>query len=301
MQETILKLINLQNLDNKIRLWHQTSVEGPGKIDSARKKLTALENQLQELEAKLAENSDAQKELKEVIAQWAQRKDTNQSRQLKARNTEEYRAVVKESEAIVQTQTAKDDELLILMAEAEKLESNLPGLRSDIAEETKSFLEKEAEILAIIADGQKNESGALREREELVPRIPAQILAQYSMIAKSREGQGIAPVVQGMCRCCRLSIPPQLYNELQRSDKIISCPNCSRILYWMHHPAFQEYCTEPLVAAPEKPEKPAKAETAKKRKNSKSKEDLSADAESKKNDLLSELESPEGGNEVASL
>ncbi|MDR1051986.1 MAG: C4-type zinc ribbon domain-containing protein [Deltaproteobacteria bacterium] len=67
-----------------------------------------------------------------------------------------------------------------------------------------------------------------------------------------------------MCRCCRLSIPPQLYNELQRNDKLITCPNCARILWWMHHPHFKDHCTEPEpAAAPEKPEKPEKpAKTA---------------------------------------
>ena len=29
-----------------------------------------------------------------------------------------------------------------------------------------------------------------------------------------------------------MNIPPQLYNELQRSEQILCCPNCNRILYW---------------------------------------------------------------------
>jgi len=31
---------------------------------------------------------------------------------------------------------------------------------------------------------------------------------------------------------CNMKIPPQLFNEVQRSEAIIVCPSCNRILYW---------------------------------------------------------------------
>ncbi|MBU3932479.1 MAG: hypothetical protein KKF01_08575, partial [Proteobacteria bacterium] len=31
-----------------------------------------------------------------------------------------------------------------------------------------------------------------------------------------------------------MSIPPQLYNNLQRSTTLTTCPNCNRIIYWEH-------------------------------------------------------------------
>jgi hypothetical protein len=100
----------------------------------------------------------------------------------------------------------------------------------------------------------------------MVPLIPAPALSRYNYVSRNRGGQAVAPVVGGMCRCCRLSIPPQLYNELQKSDKLIACPNCARILWWMHHPYFKDFCTEPeptpAGAAPEKPENGRKDKTA---------------------------------------
>jgi uncharacterized protein len=29
-----------------------------------------------------------------------------------------------------------------------------------------------------------------------------------------------------------MNIPPQMYNELQRSDILMFCPHCQRIVYW---------------------------------------------------------------------
>jgi uncharacterized protein len=40
------------------------------------------------------------------------------------------------------------------------------------------------------------------------------------------------PVSDAVCNGCNVNLPPQLYNELQRSDTLRYCPNCQRIIYW---------------------------------------------------------------------
>jgi predicted nucleic acid-binding Zn-ribbon protein len=276
VQETILNLITLQDLDNKIRIWRQTAAEGPAKLEQARERLSTLEAERDALVAKQAENAKARRELEAETADLTQRKATNQTRQLKARNNNEYRAVLKEAETIASTLTAKEDELLVLMDEGEKLQSLLPGLAADCANETLAFADQESTIRAIIKEGQLSEAEALEKRSALLPSIPPAILGRYNTIAGNRDGQAMAPVVQGMCRICRLSIPPQLFNELQKNDKLLACPNCARILYWMHHPAFKDFCTEPepqVQGIPgDKAEKQPKGGNGKRRRSTKGKE-----------------------------
>ncbi|MDR0620824.1 MAG: C4-type zinc ribbon domain-containing protein [Deltaproteobacteria bacterium] len=275
MQETLLKLITLQDYDNKIRTWRQTAEEGPAKILAAREKLTALEAQKAGLDAKMAATAASRREMEALTEDLTQRQATNQTRQLKARNNNEYRAVMKEADTINSSLATKEDELLVIMGEAEKLQALLPSLEEEIKVETKIFLEKEAEILAIIAEGQTCETEVTKTRDELRETIPKPFLSRYDTIAQNRDGQALAPVVQGMCRICRLSIPPQLYNELQKNDKLLTCPNCARILYWMHHPYFINFCTEPNPQPPtvitDKTERRSKSDEGKRKKTSKAK------------------------------
>ena len=42
----------------------------------------------------------------------------------------------------------------------------------------------------------------------------------------------MAEARQGACLVCHIHIPPQMYNELQRVDRLKNCPNCERIIYW---------------------------------------------------------------------
>jgi hypothetical protein len=38
-----------------------------------------------------------------------------------------------------------------------------------------------------------------------------------------------------------MHVPPQLYNQIQRGEQVIVCPNCQRILFW--RPEREEQAT----------------------------------------------------------
>ena len=72
------------------------------------------------------------------------------------------------------------------------------------------------------------------KRAVLAKSIPADLLAQYERIRKRNNGIGVIPVWKAVCSGCHMNIPPQLYNELQRSNDLLSCPNCNRIMYFQN-------------------------------------------------------------------
>jgi predicted nucleic acid-binding Zn-ribbon protein len=51
------------------------------------------------------------------------------------------------------------------------------------------------------------------------------------VIFNKRNGMAVVAVKGGTCQGCRMSIPPQLHNLIQRHEQIHFCPNCQRILY----------------------------------------------------------------------
>jgi len=68
----------------------------------------------------------------------------------------------------------------------------------------------------------------IRKRNELLQQLPKEI-AQVYEILKKRYRQAIAPVESEFCLGCFQKLPTEL---LTRSQDIITCPNCGRILYW---------------------------------------------------------------------
>jgi len=57
-------------------------------------------------------------------------------------------------------------------------------------------------------------------------------MGQYELIFARRGGKAVVAVSDGICKECHMNIPPQLWNEIIRNDKLNLCPNCHRILYY---------------------------------------------------------------------
>jgi len=70
------------------------------------------------------------------------------------------------------------------------------------------------------------------ERDREAALIDDVLLQRYQMIFSRRAGLAVALAKSGTCQGCRMRLPPQLYNEIQKHLQIHFCPNCQRILYY---------------------------------------------------------------------
>ena len=93
------------------------------------------------------------------------------------------------------------------------------------------------EMSAVKADEQI--ANLKKQKEQLKPQIPGVLLKRYQLLRANRAGIALAPVNRGTCQVCHINLPPQLYIDLQRNEKMIHCPNCQRIIYWVGHKAYQ--------------------------------------------------------------
>ena len=69
------------------------------------------------------------------------------------------------------------------------------------------------------------------QREEMIVGIDLPTLARFERILNSKNGIGIVPIVSNSCDGCHMRVPPQMVGEIKRGGKLVTCLNCSRILY----------------------------------------------------------------------
>ncbi len=67
-----------------------------------------------------------------------------------------------------------------------------------------------------------------KERASLLKQIPKEYAEVYERIRR-RHPLAIAEVKNGFCFGCFQQLPTQL---LTKSNEIVTCPNCGRILFW---------------------------------------------------------------------
>lgn len=240
MNEILVNLVKLQQIDAQIAFYKNLEDGSTEKLNQAREKLTEAESELQSLNQRLEETSGQRRELEAETIDLGVKAASNQERQLKAKNNDEYRALLKEADFLRQTTAAKEDETIKLMEEGDRLEAEIVAKTEALDELKAEYEAKAQEINQALSHGRQEHEALETRRRELTGLIPRGSLNQYKTIFSARAGQAVAPVEDGLCLACYLSIPPQSYNELQRNNNIIICSNCNRILYWKDHPDFQE-------------------------------------------------------------
>jgi hypothetical protein len=78
------------------------------------------------------------------------------------------------------------------------------------------------------------------KKTELVAEIPPKLLKNYEVIKRHSRGIGIVQAQNEVCCGCNMNIPPQMYNDLQKTDDVCFCPHCQRIIYWKEPEAGAE-------------------------------------------------------------
>lgn len=68
-------------------------------------------------------------------------------------------------------------------------------------------------------------------REELLESIDPELLEVYNHIKKKKNGIAVALIKNGVCSGCRMSLPVATISEVRKTDSVIMCENCGRILY----------------------------------------------------------------------
>ena len=137
-------------------------------------------------------------------------------------------------------------EVDLLKEEAGTTETELVGVLEQVEAATARLRTAEEELAAVQA-ALGAEAAGLREqidvlateiarerasREALVGTVDAELRRRYEMIFSRRGGLAVVEIRGGTCQGCHMNVPPQLFNQIQRNEQVILCPNCQRMLYW---------------------------------------------------------------------
>lgn len=232
MKEELAKLIDLQKSDTKIRQLKQA-------IETASERRASLE---QEFEQHASSIREIQKRRDDLTAERAanenqiaenktylERADRNLRH---SQNQKEYETAMREIDALNKQVTALETKVVELLGSIEEVEKELETR----AEEINTLDAKRSEAMAAfdleLAGNQADLENESAKRKVVFDTLPAQLASVYDRLAqRSRDGIAVAEVVNGSCTACNMSLRPQMNVEVKKSDKIITCENCSRILY----------------------------------------------------------------------
>jgi predicted nucleic acid-binding Zn-ribbon protein len=206
--------------------------EGPERIQGLEKELHRLEGDIEADKLRVQELQKAQRQYEADIEDAIAHIKKSQGRLMSIKNNKEYQALLKEIEETERGNAKKEDKVLACLEELEKLNKEIEAKEKDLSSMRDHLKSEEITIEKEVAHIEKELSDMDRFKVKLKQTIDSQLLAKYEQIKARSGGIAVSLVNDATCSECHLSIPPQMYNELQRQDTLKFCPNCQRIIYW---------------------------------------------------------------------
>ena len=232
MLEIIEKLLILQDRDRQ--LMHIRAQLG--QIDPERASLNAKASSTQagleaaKLRGKQIESEKKQLELgveakKSLIEKYA-------NQQLQTRKNEEYKALAHEIETCKADISKIEDQEIELMEQAEAAQKQVV-IASKEAADAKKLVDGQITELAARETNLKKELAQLEtDRDQLAGAVDEGKRSRYERLFKNKGGMVVVGVQHGVCGGCHMKLQQQLIVSVQAQQEVITCSNCSRILYF---------------------------------------------------------------------
>jgi hypothetical protein len=232
LKEQILLLVELQKNDSEMKSIKIKSEKLPEKIRKLDEELQEFRVKTEEGKKKLEELNRTHREKEEIFKRGFESLDKTKSRLLEVKTNKEYHAMLKEIEIIKEKNSEVEDKIIYILEEIDDVRERTKSMEEELNAYRLKYERERSEIEEEINSIDSELFDCQKKIDDVREKINADILEKYEIIKKRRNDLAVVSVWNGVCSGCYMNIPPQMYNELQKSKDLMLCPNCNRIMYW---------------------------------------------------------------------
>jgi uncharacterized protein len=227
-------LLELQVIDTAVdRLTaRRRMLESETEVTAARSEADAAEDVLGELGLKIEAVGRDQKRIEHEVDSLSQKSAAEDRRLYDGSivNTKELASLQREIENLKRRRSDREDELLGMMEELERLEGQSALARTE-SERQRALAEQiaasaGAELVQIAAELETRAA----ERAALVSAIDPEVLELYDDLRAQKKGIGAVALVDGVCQGCHEKLSAMEMDRIKHTEGIRRCEHCRRIV-----------------------------------------------------------------------
>jgi predicted nucleic acid-binding Zn-ribbon protein len=226
------KLVELQELDLEMQRVADRLADIPAERSQVESNFNQYAVEFLALKSRYEQTFEDRKRLDAELLETQQNHEKYKQDLMRVRNEKEYVTALREIDATRKHVSTLETEILKSMEELEKLEAEVTLQAPDI-EKKRGEVDHELRALeseAAAADQRLASIG--KRRAELAESIPKKLVDMYERVSRGRRGQALSEVRNSTCTACRMRVRPKVFSDVRRGDQLITCDNCSRILFY---------------------------------------------------------------------
>ena len=232
MSAQIEILASLQTVDREIRQQHGKKQDLLGELQAKEQEIQIKKREIAKLSSALAETEKLRQEKDRVFQDEGKKATDRRMRMNRIKNSKELMALQREIDLIKQGNSEREDELIKLMEETDRANSEIKGKAEELAKLQAEWDREQEELRSQITGIDQAVSEAATRRQTIAAQVAGDLISRYELIFSRRGGTAVVEVTGGICQGCYMNVPPQLWNEIIRSEKVHLCPSCQRILHY---------------------------------------------------------------------
>jgi predicted nucleic acid-binding Zn-ribbon protein len=148
------------------------------------------------------------------------------------KTNKEYQALQREVDDNRKRKEALETSFIQILEDKEAKEALVAEREAELAQLSEKIRADQVEIDKKGEDDRELLDQYRQQREEIGKKLDPSLYRQFNQISDASGGLAVVQVKERLCRGCFMSIPHQLYIEVQRCNSLILCPQCNRILYY---------------------------------------------------------------------
>lgn len=231
LAEKVDGLLKLQENEKETASIRSSLTDVPRRLSLLNMRLEEFKTRMAETETRMTELQKAYRE-HEAETQSIQAKIEKSNEKLKTVKTnKEYQAGLQEIEDLNRLQSDVEDKMLECLEAIDEAEAVAASERESVDAFSRQMQEEKIQVERESARMEQKLEQLLSLREQIVAAIDSDLLRKYEQTKEYTGATAVAAVKSSICQGCNMNIPPQMYNELQRFDRLLVCPHCERIIY----------------------------------------------------------------------
>ncbi|MBF0487143.1 MAG: hypothetical protein HQK98_03185 [Nitrospirae bacterium] len=232
MLKELVLLKEMQALDTRIiRL--KTLIENtPAAMNEYGRSFKDSQDERQKKDTDLDKALRQKREFEQAAADKAEKIKKLRSKSADIKTNKEYQLHLKEVEQLEKEVRLIEDDILIVMEQIEEFEKTSSAANKKFEKEQVKYHEAVSVVKKDQDEAEKELDVLLKQRGELARIIPKDVYNRYMHILERKNALAVVAAKAELCHGCFLNMPPQLFAEVMKGEKINTCPQCGRMLYF---------------------------------------------------------------------
>jgi predicted nucleic acid-binding Zn-ribbon protein len=249
LHEQLKLLIELQALDSSILSMDERIEQVPRQINQYKAPLKEAIETHQKTKLKYDALIKKKKDKDQKVEESQDKISKLKTRSGDIKTNKEFEAHKKEIDNFEKSIYKMEDEILADMENIELYENKLKEQEAEVKKDEDDLKQIEKQL----SEEQSKLQGQLEvdraKRNEFASKISKDYLHQYMVTLKRVGDSAVVETKNEICLGCNTNIPPQLYNDIRKSELIYTCFYCKRFLYFIEPSPPEDTPKEPPPAS----------------------------------------------------